>query len=334
MTATRYGDSGVSPRTNVYAERQMLKHAAPVVVLDKFGLTKPMPKNKTQSIKFRRPKTFTAATTPLVEGVTPSTTQFQYEDVETTLKQYGMLVEISDHIEDTHEDPVLNDATEQAGENIGRTTEALTYGVLRAGTNVHYAGTATARSEVNDPVSLSKLRAVVRGLKAQKAMKITKILDGGPNYATRPIEASYIAVHHTDLEPDIRDLPGFVPVAEYGSRKPVSEYEVGSVEDLRFVCSPDLEPFEGEGSATLNGMVSDGGTNVDVYPILVFGKEAYGTVPLRGQGSVSPTILRPGVRDKSDPLGQRGYVGWKTWWAAVILNENWMARLEVGATDL
>lgn len=333
MTATRYGDAGVSPRTNVYAERQMLKHAGPVRVLDKFGLTRPMPKNKTQTIKFRRPKVFTEVTTPLVEGVTPSATQFSYEDVEGSLKQYGMLVEITDHIEDTHEDPVLNDATVQAGENIGRTLEALDYGVLRAGTNVFYSN-GSSRSDVNQPIALTKVRAVLRSLRAQKAMKITRILDGSVNYQTRPIEASYVAVHHTDLDADIRNLPGFTPVAEYGSRKPISEYELGSVEDVRFICSPDLDPFTGEGNGTLNGMVSAGSSNVDVYPVLFFGKEAYGTVPLRGQGAVSPTVLRPGVRDKSDPLGQRGYVGWKTWHLTLILNQNWMARLEVGATDL
>lgn len=333
MTATRYGDAGVSPRTNVYAERQMLKHAGPVRVLDKFGLTKPMPKNKTQTIQFRRPKVFTEVTTPLVEGVTPSATQFSYEDVSGTLKQYGMLVEITDHIEDTHEDPVLNDATVQAGENIGRTMEALDYGVLKAGTNVFYAN-GSSRSDVNQPISLAKQRAVTRSLHAQKAMKITRILDASVNYKTSAIEASYIAVHHTDVDADIRNLPGFTPVAEYGSRKPVSEYEIGSVETVRYICSPDLDPFLAAGSATLNGMVSQGGSNVDVYPILFFGKEAYGTVPLRGQGAVSPTVLRPGVRDKSDPLGQRGYVGWKTWHLTLILNQNWMARLEVAVTDL
>jgi len=190
---------------------------------------------------------------------------------------------------------------------------------------------------VNTPGSLSKIRAVIRALKAQKAMKITKILDGSVNYQTRPIEASYICVHHTDLEADIRELAGFTPTAEYGSRKPISMYEIGSVEDVRFVCSPDLDPFADAGGAkggSGTDMVSTTGTSADVYPMLFFGKEAYGTVPLRGQGAVSPSILRPGTKTKSDPLGQRGYVGWKTWFAAIILNQVWMARLEVAATDL
>lgn len=332
MPVTRYTDAGVSPRTNVYAERQMLKHAGPVRVLDKFGMVRPMPKNKTQTIKFRRPRVFSAATTPLVEGVTPSTTQFSYEDVTASLKQYGQLVEITDVIEDTHEDPVLNDATVQAGENIGRTMEALDYGVLRAGTNVFYAN-GSARTDVNTAVTLNKVRAVVRALKAQKAMKITRILDGSVNFKTTPIEASFICVHHTDCEADIRGLAGFVPTSEYGQRKLVSDYEIGSVEDVRFICSPDLEPFADAGGAK-GSMVSTTGTSADVYPLLFFGKEAYGTVPLRGQGAVSPTVLRPGVKDKSDPLGQRGYVGWTTWHTAVILNQTWMARLECAVTDL
>lgn len=336
MTMTRYTDAAISPRTNVYAERQMLKHAGPVRILDKFGLLRPMPKNKTQTIKFRRPKVFTAATTPLVEGVTPSATQFQYEDVSATLKQYGQVVEITDHIEDTHEDPVLNDATTQAGENIGRTMEALDWGVLRAGTNVFYAN-GSQRTDVNTPISLNKVRAVVRALKAQKAMKHTQILDGSVNFKTSPIEASYIAISHTNVEQDIRNLPGFTPVAEYGSRKPISEHELGTVEGVRFLCSPDLDPFVDAGAAKAGSgttMVSTAGTNADVYPVLFIGKEAYGIVPLRGQGSVSPSIIPVGQKTKDDPLGQRGYVGWKAWHTAVILNQVWMARLEVAVTEL
>lgn len=332
MTVTTSTSSGISQRTNVYAERQMLKHAQPVVVLDKMGLTRPMPKNKSTVMKFRRPKTFTASTVPLVEGVTPTSTAFEFEDVQVTIKQYGMVVTITDVIEDTHEDPVLNEATTQAGENIGRTMEALNWAVLRAGTNVFYSN-GTARNQVNTPISLAKQRAVVRGLKAQKAMKITQILGSGPNYATRSVEAAYVAVGHTDLENDIRALPGFLPVAQYANRSTISEYEIGSVEDVRYILSPDLDPFADAGAASTT-MVSTSGSNADVYPILYFGKEAYGLVPLRGMGAVSPSIIPVGQKTKDDPLGQRGYVGWKAWHACVILNDNWMARLECSATAL
>lgn len=331
MTTTRYTDAGVSPRTNVYAARKMLEFQQPVIVLDKLGDTKPMPRNKTQNIKFRRPRVFDAVSTPLVEGVTPAATQFRYEDVQGTLKQYGMVIEVTDHIADTHEDPVLNDAAEQCGLNIGRTFEALRWGVLRAGTNVSYAN-GSARNAVNSVVDLNQQRSITRTLKAQKAMKYTKILSGSLMENTTPIEASYIAVGHTDLEPDIRSMSGFVPTAQYGTRKIIHETELGSVEDVRYCLSPDLPPFLGAGASSTS--VLNTGGRADVYPILYLAMHAYGTVPLRGREAVSPSIVPVGQRDKSDPLGQRGYVGWSAWHLTLILNQVWMVRAEVAATLL
>lgn len=331
-------NSNVSPSkgTVIYFEREILKHAGPVTVLDKLGLTKQMPKNKGTTIEFRRPNVFTAATIPLVEGVTPSTTAFSYSVVQASLKQYGQVSELTDVIEDTHLDPVLNDLAVQSGENVGRTIEALTYGVLKAGTQVEYAN-GGQRTDVNTPISLAKQRAVVRTLQAQKAMMITRILDGSPNYGTKAVEAGWVAVAHTDLESDIRNMAGFTPVAEYGRRSVVHEREIGSVENVRYILSPDLGPIADGGAAKSGSgteMVSTSGTSADVYPVLYFGKEAFGTVALRGMGSVEPTIIPVGQKTKDDPLGQRGYVGWKTWFVAKILNEAWMARLEVAATAL
>lgn len=331
-----YTSPGLSTRTNVYAERQMLRAAGPVMVLEKFGITKPMPKNKTQTIKFRRPITFTAATTPLVEGVTPPPTAFRYEDVSVSLKQYGMVGTITDVIEDTHEDPVLKDLTTQLGENVGRTREALNWGVVRAGTNVIFAN-GSVRTDVNTPISLSKQRAMTRALKRQKAMKITQVLDGSINYRTSPVEAAFCAVAHTDLESDIRNLPGFIPVVLYGNRKVLHDTEIGSCEDCRYFLSPDLDPFLDAGGAKAGSgvtMVSTTGTSADVYPIIYFGKESFGLVPLRGQGAVEPSVIPVGQKTKEDPLGQRGVAGWKMWWASLILNDAWLGRLEVAATDL
>ena len=191
-------------------------------------------------IKFRRPEIFTAATTPLIEGVTP--TDAVSTKTSRHLRQYGQVVVITDKIEDLHEDPVLNDASMQAGENIGRTIEALNYGVIRAGTQVYYAN-GTQRTDVNTPITLSKQRAVLRSLKALKAQKITRSLSPSSDYGTRAVEAAYVAVAHTDVESDLRNMPGFKTVAEYGTRSPVSEYEIGSVEDVRHpVAGPQSVP--------------------------------------------------------------------------------------------
>lgn len=326
---TKYGD--INQRTAAWAATEMLAHAEPALVLSKMGMTKPMPKNKAETVKFRRPIPFAAVTDPVVEGVTPSPQKVQYEDVTATLKQYGRPIEITDKVVDMSEDPVLQTASMLAGEQAANTIEQVLYGVLRAGTNVFYANGAS-RAAVNTPISLNKQRAVTRALNAQKAKKITRILASGTAYGVSAVEAAFVAVAHTDLEHDIRALANFVPTAKYGTRQTISEYEVGSVDSVRYVLSPDLDSFANAGGAA-GSMVSTGGSNADVYPILFFGQDAFASIPLKGSEAITPMVVNAKPTD-SDPMAQRNYVSWKTYFTAVILNEMWMARLEVAATAL
>ena len=331
---TTYGV--ISQRTAAWAATVMLRHAEPILVLQKFGTPKEMPRNKANVVKFRRPIPFTAADTPLVEGVTPTAQKMAYEDVNATMRQYGRPIEITDVVQDLAEDPVLKDAAMLAGEQAALTLELVTFGVIKAGTTVSYTN-GTQRTSVNTPITLNKQRGITRSLKAQKAHKITNILSPSPAYATQAIEASFIALAHTDMESDIRGLPGFIPTAQYGSRSVVAPEEIGAVEDCRYVLSPELAPFaDGGGAKGGSGtdMVSTSGTSADVYPILYVSKEAYGLIPLKGKRAITPMVINPGTPSKSDPLGQRGYVSWKTYYTCVILNQNWLARLESAATDL
>ncbi len=330
MTTTTYGS--LSQRTAAYAAVTALKYAEPTLVLQKFGQSKPMPKNKAETIKFRRPVPFGAATTPLTEGVTPSAQAMAYEDVTATLAQYGMPIEITDKVQDLAEDPVLKDAMMLAGDQAGSTIEQVLYGVLKAGTNVFYAN-GSVRTAVNSVITKPKLRAVVRALDAQKAKKITRVLAPSANYDTAAIEAGYVGVCHTDCKADIRSLDDFVPASKYGSRQPVCAEEFGSVEDVRFVASADLDSWADAGGDK-GDMLSTSDSKADVYPILFFGREAFGCVPLKGHEAITPMVLNPNVPRGGDPMGQRGYVSWKTYFAGVILNESWMARLEVGVTAL
>ena len=333
MSGATYSASGISPRTNVFAAAEMLSHAEPVSVLSKFGLTKPLPQNKTDTIKFRRATPFEALTTPLAEGVTPTIGSMAYEDVSVSVLQWGAAYSISDKIADTHEDPVLKDMAMLCGEQAQKTLESIIWGKVKAGTTVYYAN-GSARTDVNTTVSLNDIRKAVRYLKAQKGRKHTSMLSGSPNYGTAPIEGAYIGFTSTDMEADIRNLAGFVPVAEYGSMKPLCAEEFGSVEDVRFITSPELEPFTDVGGLDGDLVVSTTGTNADVYPIIICAKEAYGLVPLKGKGAITPRIIQPDSIDKSDILGQRGYVGWKAYFNAIVLNQTWLVRLECAASVL
>lgn len=326
---TKYGD--INQRTAAWAATEMLAYAEHVAVLSKLGLTKPMPKNKAETVKFRRPIPFDAVTDPIVEGVTPTAQKVAYEDVTATLKQYGRPIEITDKVQDLSEDPALQTASMLAGDQAGNTIEQVLFGILKAGTNVVYAN-GSARGNVNTAISLQKQRAVTRALQAQKAKMITRVLASGPGYGTSAVEAGYVAVGHTDLEHDIRALANFVPVAKYAQRSTISDYELGTVDRVRYILSPDLDPFPDAGGAK-GTMVSTTGSNADVYPVLFFGQDAFAHVPLKGAEAITPMVVMA-KPNSADPMAQRNYVSWKTWYTAVILNESWMCRLETACTDL
>lgn len=326
---TTFGD--ISPRVGIYAVANFLEHVQPVLTLEKFARIETLPKNKGQIVKWRRFVPFEINTTALVEGVTPAPNMLQYEDLTSVIAQYGAWVTFTDVIQDTHEDPNLQKITMGLGEQAAAIKEAIIYNELVGGTNVIYTGTATSRATVDTPIAEDELIAAQRFLKANKAKPITRMLKAGTNVATEPVAPAYLAFGHTNLEPDFRALNEFVPREKYSQYNVVSDYEIGKFQDIRVILTPQNDPFWGAGSGTTTGVLSRDGDNVDVYPILVIGMDAYGVVPLRGMDSVSVIVKNP-TATYEDPLAQRGFASWKMWYAAVRLNEEWMVRIEAAAS--
>ena len=342
---TGYGD--ISPAVAAYSVVRMLKRAMPYLHLEKFGQVYPLPTNSTNTAKFRRYFLSGAtgaagsgtgsffipvATTPLVEGVTPNGSKLANQDYTVTLSQYGDFVTITDVIQDTHTDQVLQAATDILGESAALTVETLRFNVLKAGTNLFRANGVAARNLIIAAVALTDLRRVSTSLNRQNAKKITQVVASTPDFNTKSVEASYMAVCHPDVETDVRNLTGFKPVADYGPHTAPFEGEIGSVEQIRFLTSTVIAPYPDAGGAnSALRATTNAATAVDVYPILVFGRDSFGIVPLKGKSAITPMVVNPKPA-AGDPLGQRGTVGWKLWTSTVILQQAWMAVLEVGAT--
>jgi N4-gp56 family major capsid protein len=353
MPNTTYGD--ITPRTAAYVVKDLLKRAMPYMCIEKFGQQYPIPQNNTQTAKFRRyflvgatgsagagvggvngaqqPFYVPLALTPLVEGVTPSGSRLTYQDYTVQLYQYGDFIGITDVIEDTHEDPILQESTQIMSEQAALTLETVRYNVLKAGTNVFYigpTGTLVAnRTLINGPMTIDNQRRITTALNRQNAKFITQALKSTPDYRTEPVEAAYIGLLHPDCETDIRLMAGFIPTKQYGTVTPY-ENEIGAVERVRYLTSTVFSPYPDAGAAT-STMRSTTGANADVYPILYIARDAYGIVPLRGKDSITPMVVNPKPA-AGDPLGQRGTVGWKAWQSAIILQDAYIIRAEVGAT--
>ena len=342
--------STVPSRNLITAEREMLKHAEPIKVISTFGTSKPVPQNKTDTVVFRRalPIDYNASGSPssiavndylLQEGVTPGAKTIQYQDVQVTLQQYGVLMKLSSKAESLYEDDIPKDMTALVGEHMGSIEELISYGVVRGGTNVVYAN-GSARTSVAGVLALGKLRQSARVLEAAHGQRMTEKLSAGPNFGTSAISPAYLVFIHTDLQNDAENLPGYTPVVEYGQQKPVHEREIGAVGQFRFITSPYFRPFllaganAAAGTVLANGVACTGANASDVYPVIIVAKDAWGQVALKGMDAIDPTYLPAKLKTHANPLGQFGYVGAQFWKNSVRLNENWMVRYEVAATAL
>lgn len=336
---------------------EILEHARPVQVLGMVGMNKRCPKNKGATTVYRRYLPTGGSTTNantinrwtvdanaymLQEGVTPDADALVPQDISVPIQQYGVLFSHTDKVEDLYEDDMPREQRQRVGELMGLVAEMIRYGVIKAGTNKFYGGTGTSRATVNGRIDLNLIRKMSRNLMANHAGLVTSLLAPSTNFNTAGVEPGYLVFVHTDGAADIRDLPGFVKVAEYGTRKPLSPREIGTCEEFRFLLSPELASYPDAAtsvtaSTTTPPLYSTTGTNPDVYPFIVTGKDAWGQVAMRFNGdepSVEPTYIPCGTKDKSDPLGQRGYAGGKFWTNSVILNQGWMAVAECGVSSL
>lgn len=333
---------------------EILAHVMPIEVLGKFGTKKPMPKNSSETVVFRRwlpkgatvsnPNTWNVdpAAHRITEGETPNAETIGAQDIEATLTEYGFVYRWTNRTEDLYEDEVPAEYKRLAGERMGLLLEMIRFGQLKAGTNVFRAGAVASRNLVTALVSANLLRNVARSLMSNRATRTTQILKASPNIGTQPVEAAWIVACHSNLVADLRQqLPGFVHVSEYGTMQRIHDNELGAWEEFRFIWSPELAPYLSAGTTAAantrlaNGAANSAGTEpVDVYPMIVLSPECFGDVALRGKNAMNVSAFPASQKTKDDPIGQRGVLSAQTYFTCVRLNEGHMAVVEVAASYL
>jgi N4-gp56 family major capsid protein len=337
---------------------QILKHAVPLEILSKAGRQVKMPKNSSDTYVARRYLPYGATATDAntinrffqngtgdrgnvivqahltQEGVTPTPDSIVPQDVTVVMQQYSCLYGFTDKTYDLYEDDIPQAMVEQVGERVTFVNELIVYGALKACTNQFYGGTGTTRATVNGAMTLGMLRKIAKNLQANHGKPVNKMLGASANYGTDAVSEGYSVYCHTDLEPDIRDLPNFVPAEKYASGTPMAN-EIGKCERFRFFTSPDFPAIQDGGAAIgSTGLYSTTGVSIDVYPFIVTAADAWSQIAVRGKESLDPTFMAPGQKSKSDPFGQRGYAG-TIWWKAIMIENNgWMAVGQVGSKVL
>ncbi|MBR3460796.1 MAG: N4-gp56 family major capsid protein [Clostridia bacterium] len=221
-----------------YYDRQLLESAKTRFVHAEFGQKRPIPRNNGTHVSFRRWNLFDPndAIAGLTEGETPTGQSLSQTSVETTVKQYGAYVEVSDLLDLTAYDSVINDSAELLGEQIGTVVEWVTRDAMCATTNIQYAGGAASRLELTSSgkLTVEEIRKAVRTLKKNKARPFC---DDGR-------QPHFICICSPDATYDLQNDDNWKNVSTYSNSEAIYSGEIGRLYGVVFVESTEAKVYE------------------------------------------------------------------------------------------
>lgn len=219
------------------------------------------------------------ASTALNESVDVDAQALADTQVTVTLVEYGNAVITTAKLRGTSFIPLDPVVANTIGFNAGVSIDTIARDVLKGGTNVVYAGVATARNTIipTDTITSARIRRVLAALK-------------GANVPT--IGGAYIAWVHPDVEYDLRSETGAAAWRDphvYSQPTEIWNGEIGMYEGFRWISTPRAPVFADAGSST---------TLTDTYRTLFAGRQAlakaYSTVDGNGAG---PRVIQGPVVD-------------------------------------
>lgn len=236
-------DGGSAARTQfnkTFYHKTLLEYAKTNFVHAKYGQKQSIPKNGGKTVEFRKWDLFdpTVATHTLSEGVTPTGLDMSQTKVEATVAQYGAFVRVSDLLELSAYDRVIDDNAELLGELIGHVIEKVTVDELNSGGTAQYATTSavtpTSRLTVTGAcvLTVAEIRKAVRTLKKNKARPFRK--------GRKP---HYICICGPDAVYDLQGDSAWVNVSSYSDREQIYDGELGKLFGVVFVESTETKVF-------------------------------------------------------------------------------------------
>ena len=239
------------------------------------------------------------------EWVTPNSTLKTMKEINVPLEEKIIVTEFSSIFLDDAPINVIEEISIDIGENMAEIADKFIQSKIDAGTNVIYCSddhSSTETLDSSDTLALSHILEAASRLEGNKAPKI----DGG-----------YAGIFHPHQIHDLRKdtaTYGYIEAVKYAAPEKMFNGEVGKVESVRIISSPNTEI-----------QTDAGATTTDVYYGYVFGRDAYGFVD-NGK-DIEMFIVTPQA-SASDPAAQRAYISGKMRAGATILKEEGIYRLE------
>ena len=230
--ATQTTLNTVAPTTylnKTFYDRTLLEWAKAQLVYAQFGQKRPIPRNNGKTVEFRRYTLFTpdAVTQKLTEGVTPSSQALGQTKVEATIDQYGAYVEISDLLDLTAYDPVIDDSAELLGEQLGIVADNVTRDAMIADASDQFAGGAANAGSIaaTSYLTVDEVRKAVRTLKNNKARR----------FSGSGVSGHYVCIVDPYATYDLQSDSLWQDVSKYSNAEQIYAGEIGRLFGVRFV---------------------------------------------------------------------------------------------------
>lgn len=302
--------SQLPPAVSEYYDRLLLMTAYPTLIFNKFAQRRILPEKSGDTIVFRRYNRLATVPVALVDGKTPPGAPLSVNDIKARISFYGNFVTITNQVQLTVEDKVLNQSARILAQNLAQTMDQITRDVLASTSSVAQCSNGN-NSLTPTELTQEDIDSVVQTLLSNDAEMISEVINPSTGIASAPIRPAFWAYMDTDLLDDLESVSGFIPTSSYSSPRTVLDSEWGATKNVRWLY-------------TSIGSVSS--ASPPVYNNFIVGKEAYGLVHLRSESG--DFYIKPlGSAGSSDPLNQRGSVGWQHPFVARILNDAFMVNL-------
>lgn len=313
----------VTAEAKQFYELDLLYTARAAQVFYQYGIKTTVPANSGNSVSWRRPEALTVNTSSLTEGIPPASSAFTVSEVTNTIAPYGNYITLSDQLAGLGIDRLMIEETQRLGQNGGETVETLVSNALSTGTTITYPAGISAKSSIaaTNPITALLFRKALQTLDVNKTHRFSGNVEND-----RLGLGGYIAFVHPYVVFDFYNDTEIKNALQYQENKDdearIWTGYIGSIYGIQLVQSTLCPIFAAAGS---------GGANV--YGTIVIGQNAFGVVDAAGKGKYEMVIHDFGQSGAYDPLNQQATLGWKSWQAPTITNQNFMTVIMTGATN-
>ena len=321
MSLQTTATTGIALAYETYFSKMLIKAATNLVKLNDYATRAKLPKHTGgQTVRFfRRNTADSSQVQPLTEGVTP--TQFReiaFTPIDVPLRQYGEVAKITDVLSWTQLFDMLRQSIQLMGEDCALQADDITRNEIV--THVTSAGQARFSQGLANYAALQAASATAGRFVATDALDAMTQL----TLKRAPTKSGYyVGIVPPQIARDLMDDDRWVKASQYSAVTQLFKGEVGMLYGIRFVVATN--PFrENGGTATAQNTYDPTG---NIFTSIFTGTDGYGVVEMTGQSPFSPRTIIVDKADKSDPLNQTITAGWKAYWAAKLLNENYVVTV-------